>query len=251
MSLPWQKSDSQKAVQKQMLGPVNELPEVEKKLYRLSLVCMKHSLNEHERETFEEENKYGLGLFKPISPLPKALFLESYNMWKAKMSINFLFWRLSKGRRITLQPLEEFPDFLTAKTFKDSMNCFDILTEITRIFFLGMEVDLLNGIDLEKENWKVKSRSHPVIHKKQYLVRDIHTCLRKTRQKNTFCALGINWTDYYPQENLNFVLGEASGNFSVGAFCFGRYEPKAYNNGEPPPEITAVDGKLLWKMIKV
>ena len=98
---------------------------------------------------------------------------------------------------------------------------------------------------------KVKSRNHPVIHKKQYLVGDVHKCLQQHRQKDAYCALGINWTDYYPQENLNFVLGEASGSFRVGAFCFGRYEPRAYVDGQPPPEITSLDGELLWKMMKV
>lgn len=114
-----------------------------------------------------------------------------------------------------------------------------------------MNVSLLPGIDMVSAQWRVKRRLHPVIQKEQVLVGDVQKCLKRDLQQDAYCALGICWTDLYPQENLNFILGEASGVLRVAAFCFGRFEPKAYRDGEPPPPITGVDGPLLWKMIKV
>ena len=74
---------------KQMLGSLKELPEQEKHLFKLSLTCMTEALNENEREKFQKEYAEGLLLFTPLHPLPKKQFQESYNMWKAKMSLNF------------------------------------------------------------------------------------------------------------------------------------------------------------------
>ena len=82
-------------------------------------------------------------------------------------------------------------------------------------------------------------------------MKDIQKCLQRTIPRNSYCSVGISWTDLYPSEDLNFVLGEAHSALNAGVLSFGRFEPKAYKDGQVPPPIENFDGKLLWRMLKV
>ncbi len=93
-------------------------------------------------------------------------------------------------------------------------------------------------------------RVHELTGEKQLLVRDIQHNLKKNLPKKTYCSVGITWTDLYPL-NYNFVLGEAHMALNSGVLSFGRFEPKLYREGNPPPPIEKFDGNLVWKMIKV
>ena len=88
-------------------------------------------------------------------------------------------------------------------------------------------------------------------NEKQYLVKDIQKCLQRNIPRNSYCSVGISWTDLYPSEDLNFVLGEAHSALNAGVLSFGRFEPKAYKDGQVPPPIESFNGKLLWRMLKV
>ena len=50
-------------------------------------------------------------------------------------------------------------------------------------------------------------RHHKKTGEKQLLVSDIYSNMKKAVPSDGYCMLGITWTDLYPSENLNFVLG--------------------------------------------
>ena len=81
-------------------------------------------------------------------------------------------------------------------------------------------------------------------------MKDIQKYLKKNIPRNSYCSVGISWTDLYPSEDLNFVLGEANSALNTGVLSFGRFEPKAYKDGQVPPPIEKIDGNLLWRMLK-
>lgn len=51
-------------------------------------------------------------------------------------------------------------------------------------------------------------RYHKKTSEKQLLVSDIYKQMGEHLTDDTFAMLGITWTDLYPSESLNFVLGE-------------------------------------------
>ena len=186
-------------------------------------------------------------LFRPRLPLPPVIYRQTFSMWKASMDINFRFWRLRKRRTIYIQPLDSFPDFVTEFSYSTGMGFFDLLQKFMEIFFMGCPVHLLPVIDIA--SWNITSRYHKITEKKQYLVTDINKQLKDHIPADGFCLLGLTWTDLYPSEDMNFVLGEASAKLCTATFCFGHYEPKSYCEGKKP--IEALDGFILWRMLKV
>ncbi|ESO97497.1 hypothetical protein LOTGIDRAFT_78907, partial [Lottia gigantea] len=56
--------------------------------------------------------------------------------------------------------------------------------------------------------------------------------------------------DLYPQEDLNFVLGESSVTCKSAMFCFGRYEPIGFDKDTHVP-LAQIDGDLIWKLFRV
>lgn len=58
----------------------------------------------------------------------------------------------------------------------------------------------------------------------QYKSREISTALKLLKKKDTFCVLGITNEDLYPDENDNFVFGEANMEDACGVFSFRRFQ---------------------------
>ncbi len=239
-----------------LLGPYKKIPHDDMKIYQYSLLCMPEP---QENSRVPLKNSYNQNgsikmtspwLFKPLLPLPPILCQQNYNMWKASMDLGFSFRRIKAKPVIYLQPLDDFPDFITNFRFKGRWNFFQLLQEVSSIFFLGFDIRIRPSVNMEHSGWIVRSRHHRLTKMLQFLVGDIHKNLKTILPKDGYCILGISWTDLYPCEDLNFVLGEASANLKCGAFSFGRFEPKAFHGTLPPP-IQKIDGQLIWKMIKV
>ncbi|XP_071956836.1 archaemetzincin-2-like [Antedon mediterranea] len=97
--------------------------------------------------------------------------------------------------------------------------------------------------------------------KKQILVSDLYSSLHSSFNiPRSNYILALTWTDLYPTEELNFVLEEASYSCRCAVFGFGRYEPKSYvstpdgdnaNKAITDENKLALDGQLLWKLIRV
>jgi hypothetical protein len=196
----------------------------------------------------------GSELFKPLS-LSKPLYSsETFVNWRAHYDVEQLQMKLMRKKEsIYLVPIGDFPSFVM--DFKLEIGdklctLFDILQMFLEIFYQGMPVVWLNSVDPEKENWNITTRNHKVTGKKQYLVSDFYPRLKKWKPKNSYCIMGISWTDLYPTESLNFVLGEASKRHRSGVFSFGRFEPKIFDK-KNSRDIEKIDIHILWKLLKV
>ena len=52
---------------------------------------------------------------------------------------------------------------------------------------------------------------------------DVQLYLKTVIPKDAICLCGLSWFDFYPSEELNHILGEASYPFSTVAVSFGHY----------------------------
>jgi len=60
----------------------------------------------------------------------------------------------------------------------------------------------------------------------------------------------MTWTDLFPNKKENFVLGETDAERHSAVVSFGRFETNR-SDQQAHTDICAVDGDLIWKMIKV
>jgi archaemetzincin len=74
------------------------------------------------------------------------------------------------------------------------------------------------------------ARTNPVTGNRQILTGDVLAYLRRRFPPDAFCVLGITMEDLYPDEDWNFVFGQASLNAGIGVFSFARYDPAFYGN---------------------
>lgn len=189
--------------------------------------------------------------------LKKKLYLtQSFIQWKTCHGYETMFSCCRPIKRtIYIQPVDNFPDFIKEFEFKldsyrHSFNFFTFMQAFAEIFFSGMTVRILPGFNLVSSKWNIKTRVHSKTGQKQYLVGDFFTKLSRVMPPDGYCIMGIIWTDLYPCEKLNFVLGEASNLHKAGIHCFGRFEPKTYEL-ESHKDISEIEGKLIWRLIKV
>lgn len=207
-----------------------------------------------DRDNMEQCNTSEAAFYKPL-PLNKPLYAsETFVNWKSHYDIERMQMKLMQRKTtIYLVPIGSFPSFVM--DFKLNMSgkvcyLFEILETFLGIFYQEMPVIWLDSIDPEKENWNVTTRNHKVTGKKQYLVSDFYPQLKKWKPKNTYGILGLTWTDLYPTESLNFVLGEASKRHRSGVISFGRFEPKTFDP-ERSKDIEDINPIILWKLLKV
>lgn len=200
-----------------------------------------------------------VSLFKPLPNVPSLMFQQNYSKWKAVMDNHFRLRQIRHHNTIYIQPLDEFPEFIYSSIGSNTDTVcgttvggfFELLGEYMKVFFSGLNVIIQPAVKTTGTGWKVQSRYHHMTGKKQLLVGDVHEGLKKILPKDGCCVVGITWTDLYPCEDLNFVLGEATVEHRCAAFCFGRYEPKCYVDGKVPAQIENIDGFIIWKMLKV
>lgn len=185
-------------------------------------------------------------------------FSQTFSQWRTFYRYSIL-WPLpccqTEQKTIYLQPVDNFPDFITdfeenMKSYRSSFDFFALLKMFTEIYFDTLCVNILPNINIMQSKWNIKTRLHRNTGMKQLYVRDFHKKLQSVKPSNGVCIMGISWTDLYPTEDLNFVLGEANFATKSGIFCFGRYEPKSFVP-ETHQDITGIDGKILWRIFKV
>lgn len=156
-------------------------------------------------------------------------------------------------RKIYLQPVDSFPACITGfeiEQSNDYSSFFSLLQKFMDAYFDEMTVDILPDVNILEARWNIRTRVHRKTGTKQYFVQDFFPKLKKVMPTDGFCIMGMSWTDLYPTEQLNFVLGEAHYISRAGIFCFGRYEPKTYNPATHQ-DITEIDAKLMWRILKV
>ncbi|XP_038054756.1 archaemetzincin-2-like [Patiria miniata] len=207
-------------------------------------------------------------LFQHKTPVP-MMGRQTYRMWKAtlELSTGFVFKSnlLDKPKTLHFFPLEHFPPSVTSGfQVQGYDHLLQYLVHFLQVYFPNLEVILepLHDVNTDLE---LISRYHSKTNKKQFLVTDLYAKLHKLTgtQKKDF-ILGFTWTDLYPKEELNFVLGEASFQHRCAVLSFGRYEPLSYEardggcmmedvdaENENEEESIVVDGDLLWKLLRV
>lgn len=185
-------------------------------------------------------------------------FSQTFSQWRTFYQYSILCplpCCRPEQRIIYIQPVDSFPNFITdfeenMRSCRSSFDFFGILKTFTEIFFDGLCVNLLPNVNIMQSKWNITSRLHKKTGQKQFYVRDFHKKLQCVKPSDGFCIIGISWTDLYPTEDLNFVLGEANFATKSGIFCFGRYEPKTFDP-ETHKDITELDGKIFWRILKV
>ena len=249
--MPFTKESHDEKTIKYLLGPMKDLPEDERMILNHAKYC--DILNFDKKKKSEQDNTIDTSnlLFIPHTTFPKVFIRQTYKMWKAAMDIGWRLRKAKKRRVIYIQPLEEFPEFISKFEFDSTVGFFEFLKRFTSLFFGGFLVRLLEPLDMDAAGWNITTRTQKITGQKQFLVTDIQKRLQKALPKDGFCILGITWTDLYPSDGLNFVFGDANSAYSSGVFSFGRFEPRRFKEGNPPIPIEHIDGYLIWKMIKV
>ena len=115
-------------------------------------------------------NQSNSALFIPKPILPVPLSRETYRLWKSGMNMGFRFRRLRKHcGKLLLQPIGEFPSFLTnflvARPRYLDAGLFELLSEFLTAFFTGINVELLSAIDCSK--WHVTERVNTITNQNQ------------------------------------------------------------------------------------
>ncbi|XP_069133112.1 archaemetzincin-2-like [Argopecten irradians] len=194
----------------------------------------------------------GPELFLPILGSKKLMCTQTYVAWRSIMDLEKIKSLLIKKRTIYLVQVDDFPEFLL--NFRvlfnsEELTISNLAQKFLEAFFTGMDVQWMESISIASKKWNITSRHHKKTKKFQYLVTDFFPLLQKVCPKDGYCIMGLIWTDLFPKEELNFVLGEAHNPFKSGMVSFGRFEPKSYNE-ETHQDVTAVTTDVLWKLLK-
>ena len=64
---------------------------------------------------------------------------------------------------------------------------------------------------------------------------------------DAYGVVGITWTDLFPNDKENFVLGKSDPEQHSAVVSFGRFD----TNQAQYEDVSQVDDNLIWKMIKV
>ena len=204
----------------------------------------------------DEESSYGSRLFQAIKQTAPLHFSQTYVKWRTVYDFQKLVSMCAPKRTIIyIQPLDDFPDFITNFEFhyrQLTTDLFGLLQGFAQIFFMGFDVCINPACTTEQLGWTsfITSRVHSVTGQKQYKASDFHPLLQRLLPSDGVCIVGITWTDLYPDDDLNFVFGETSFEHKSGIFSFGRFEPKDFDK-EGHSDISEVDGLLVWKLMKV
>ncbi len=115
---------------------------------------------------------------------------------------------------------------------KDLAPDLESLREYTAAYFHPLQVTMLPAVP-DKD---VPAESRIKSEKKQWKTGDILTWMKQKLPADGYAMLAVTMTDLYPDDNWNFVFGQASLRDRVGVFSFARYHPSW--QGEKPDGST-------------
>ena len=128
----------------------------------------------------------------------------------------------------------------------------------TQLFFPSMIVKLLEEVPLSK--LKCQSRHHIVddgVTREQLMIPGIFDYMKGILPRDAYCMLAVTMIDLYPDENWNFVFGQASLMEGIGVFSFARHHPYFFDKDKSVSvaslsELSPEEYQLLeWRAIKV
>ena len=120
-------------------------------------------------------------------------------------------------RKLYLEPLGAFP----AAPSPD----LNLVREFAEAFF-ALPVEVRPRVELA--GLPISSRQRGGQQPSQLLTADILEWLKTRVPEDAYCLLAITMHDLYPDEDWNYVFGQASLRERVGVYSFARYDPGFY-----------------------
>ncbi|VDH96519.1 archaemetzincin-2-like [Mytilus galloprovincialis] len=242
-----------------LIGKLNGKPADERHFFNLSQIYLDQADGSGDNSNIDtDKNCKTIDsdslIFKPLPKKKKLFCHQTYVQWRSSLDLEFLkHLFVSPKRVIYLVQINDFPDFV--KNFRinlqsSSYTLFQFIEEFLKIYYMGMDVQWLDKINLENTDWNIKERCNKVTEQLQYLVTDFFAPLQNVNPSDGYCIMGMTWTDLYPEEKYNFALGEASCKHKSGVFSFGRCPPSTFDP-KNPKDITDITSEILWKLLKV
>lgn len=99
----------------------------------------------------------------------------------------------------------------------------ELLRGYTASYYHPLEVALMPAV--ADKDVPAAERINSLSAKKQWKTGDILTWMKQKLPADGYAMLAVTMTDLYPDENWNFVFGQASLSNRVGVFSFARYHP--------------------------
>lgn len=182
----------------------------------------------------ELERKVAIGPVSDLEPsLRRAFRNEGEFLPKsAPRPIDWLATHEEKGQsyREWLDSDPNLPDqerrklyILPLGAFGDTAPDIGKLQRYAEAYFHPMKVGLLPTVPDGKV--KARVRINGMSANKQWNSRDLIRWLPAQLPDDGYAMLAVTMTDLYPDENWNFVFGQASIRKRVGVFSFARYHP--------------------------
>ena len=107
------------------------------------------------------------------------------------------------------------------------------LEDYAERYFGGMDVVVLPSISAEATG--ARTREHH--GHTQLLAPDVTGYLKARLPRDGYCMIGLTALDLYPQDDWNFVFGQASLSERVGVFSSARYDDSFFGDPPSPPQL--------------
>lgn len=119
------------------------------------------------------------------------------------------------------------------------------LEAYTAAYFHPLTVEILPAIG--DSDVPAEERINRMSAKKQWKSRDILRWLPEKLPRDGYAMIAVTMTDLYPDDDWNFVFGQASTKNRVGVFSFARYHPNWTNR----PADDETEALVLRRAAKV
>jgi archaemetzincin len=191
------------------LGPMPTRQEAAGDLSRLAAV---------QRAAFEDDATF----FQPIrKPKPMDWLAQHKELGQTVEEYHVALSALkptAQQKTLCVLPLGEFKS--------ENAPSLDKLREYCTAFF-GMETRVLEPVALDKV--PAKRRTNKNTQKLQLLTSDILEWLPSCKPRDAYALIAVTMEDLYPDEQWNFVFGQAMLQGGAGVFSFARYDPAFYD----------------------
>ena len=117
-------------------------------------------------------------------------------------------------RKLYILPLGEFDEKAPS---------LEVLAEVMSAYYTPLQVAFLPPIPAGQVPAATRERGAP--NRRQWKSTDLLQWLPRKLPRDAYAMIAVTMTDLYPDENWNFVFGQASIRRRVGIFSFARYHP--------------------------
>ncbi|XP_063711623.1 archaemetzincin-1-like [Symsagittifera roscoffensis] len=176
---------------------------------------------------------------------------ENFFEWRGSVQLDALAQSLmnkkvsNRNRLIGLLPLGPFPASI------DTNYLTSLISNWMSCFFMGFRVHCLPQISV-KQFPQMITRYHFKTKKFQILSTSLIRLAEQyvsQREPKYQCLIVVSWHDLYPEEKMNFELGQGSSLYRCAVMSFGRFEPSSFKTNQP--DVKQLTPKIIWQFLKV